>query len=226
MPALPPYVPVKDAGLDAWAANFSTLLTANPTLYGQSAGTAVTVAAAYASWHAAYLLVTSPLTKTAATVSAKNTQRVSLLANVRPVAQSISLNPAVASSDKVAIGVNPRTSTPTPITPPTSYPIVSIQAGAALQLYVRYRDSAASVSVKAKPYGVQSVQLRYLVSNTPVTDLSQLTGLVNLTKSPSLVQFGSGDGGQQCYMAAQYLLRNGKVSGFGPIVSFTVPLAS
>ena len=93
-----------------------------------------------------------------------------MLAVCRPVAQSISLNAAVASSDKIAIGVNPRQSTPQPVTPPTTYPIMNLQAGAALQLYARYRDSAASPSVKSKPYGVQSVVISFVVSMTPVTD--------------------------------------------------------
>jgi len=226
MPALPPYVPTKDAAFSNWLDNFSALLTASPATYGQTAGTATAVAAVTATWDAAYALVTSPATKTADTVQAKNTARVNALATVRPVAQNIRLNPAVATADKIAIGVNPNTSVPAPVTPPATYPILNIQAGASLQLYVRYRDSAASPSVKSKPYGVQSVQIKYLVSATPISDVSLLTQQFTATKSPSLIQFAPGDGGKQCYMAAYYLLRNGRASGFGPIVGFTVPIGS
>lgn len=220
MPAVAPYVPRTDAGVDSWASNFSTLLTAAPATYGQTSGTASAVATAYAAWHAAYLLVLSPSTKTASTVSAKDSQRVSLLATLRPVAQNISLNPAVSSGSKIAIGVNPRTSTPTPITPPTTYPILTIQAGANLQLYVRYRDSAASPSVKSKPYGVQSVQIAFAVSATAVTDPTLLPTTIAATKSPVVLTF---DAGGQCYLAGRYLLRNGQYSDWGPIVNFTVP---
>jgi hypothetical protein len=223
MPANPPYIPRKDADLNNWSQNFANLLTLTPALYGQTSGTAAAVQSVVDSWHAAYGLVTSPSTKTAAAVAAKDSAKVTMLASVRPVAINISLNPAVATADKMAIGVNPRTAVPSPITPPTTYPIVTIQAGAALQLYVRYRDSAASTSVKSKPYGVQSVQLKYLISSTPVTDVAMLTQQATLTKSPFLLQF---TGGGQCYLAAYYLLKNGKQSGFGPIVSFTVPVAA
>jgi hypothetical protein len=223
MPANPPYIPRKDSGLDNWLTNFSTLLTAAPATYGQTSGTAAAVASSVSAWHSAYLLVTSPSTKTAATVGDKDTAKVNVLSVVRPVAQNISLNPGVSTMDKVGIGVNPRTSVPTPITPPTTYPIVTIQAGAALQLYVRYRDSAASVSVKSKPYGVVAVMLNYLVSATPITDPTLLTQHVALTKTPFLLQFTAGG---QCYMSAYYLLKNGKTSGPGPIVSFTVPTAA
>lgn len=223
MPALPPYVPVKDSAFANWLANFNSLLTAAPATYGQTAGTASAVSAVAGLFAAAYALVTSPSTKTADTVQAKNTAKVNALAVVRPVAQNISLNPGVTSANKIAIGVNPRTSTPQPITVPTTYPSLSVQGGAALQLYVRYRDSSASPSVKAKPYGVAVVILRYATSATAIVDPALLVQALPLTKSPALVQFGASDGGKQCYMAAYYVLKNGKVGAFGGIVSFTVP---
>ena len=227
MPRVAPYVPNRDSLFATWAANFSTLLTASPTSYGQSSGTASAVATANAGWQAAYALVMSPATKTKASVQAKNVARVSALAVIRPVAVDISLNAGVTAANKQAIGVNPRTSTPGPITPPTTYPVLTIQAGAASQLYVRYRDSAASPSVKSKPYGVSHVELHYLVSASAITDPTLLTQIAALTKSPALIQFGAlVSGTQQAYLAGRYLLANGKYSGFGPIVSFTVPIAA
>lgn len=218
-----PYVPRRDSDLAAWATNFSTLLTAAPATYGQTSGTAAAVAAVVATFIADYSAVTSPSTRTPAAVQAKDTAKVNMLATVRPVAVNISLNPAVLTSDKIAIGVNPRTSSPTPITPPTTYPIITIQGGANLQLYVRYRDSAASVSVKSKPYGVASVHLAYKVSATPITDPAMLDQTAVLTKSPFLLNFSAGG---QCYLAGYYVMKNGKTAAPGPIVSFTVPTAS
>ena len=128
MAALPPYIPSRDSKLDLWADNFQTLIAANPALYGLMTADAVIITAAYASWHAAYLLVTSPSTKTAMTVSDKNTARVTMLGIIRPYATNISLNAGVASGDKTALGVNPRTSTPSPITPPTTNPVLYLQS--------------------------------------------------------------------------------------------------
>ena len=128
MAALPPYIPSRDSKLDLWANNFQTLIAANPALYGLMAADAVIITAAYDTWNAAYLLVTSPSTKTAMTVSAKNTARVTMLAILRPYATNISLNAGVASGDKTALGVNPRTSTPSPITAPTTNPVLYLQS--------------------------------------------------------------------------------------------------
>jgi hypothetical protein len=222
MPALPPYIPNRDSKFDEWLANFSTLITAAPGTYGLMAGDAANIAAAAASWHAAYLLVTSPTTKTAATVSAKNTSRVNTLAVVRPYAQTISLNQGVTSGNKIAVGVNPRTSTPSPITPPTTNPILVLQSAANLSAFIRYRDSAASVSVKAKPYGVTQIQIYGAASATIVTDPTTLPLKGTFQKSPLVLTFASGNAGQQFYTAARWATRTGGLSPWSPIINFTI----
>jgi hypothetical protein len=208
--------------LDAWAANFSTLLTAAPMTYGQDAGTALNVAMVYATWSAAYALVTSPATKTASTVSAKNIARTSMLAIIRPVAQEISLSPGVTAGNKTAIGVNPRTSTPGPITPPGSNPVLSIAQALPLQHIVRYRDSIASPSVKSKPYGVIQCQIFGAASATPITDPTLLPLIAVSTKSPFLITWPSGDKGLNAYYVGRWIIRKGAVSAYGPITSFTI----
>ena len=222
MPAVAPYIPAKDAAYNSWLTNFSTLLTASPATYGQTAAAAAAVATATAAWSAAYALVTSPSTKTAATVSAKNTERVNSAAIVRPIAIQISLNQGVASTDKTAIGVNPRTSTPLPITAPTTYPALTIQAALPLQHIIRYRDQLSSPSVKAKAYGAIQVQLFGLPSATPITDPNQLQYLQGTTKSPFLQTWGSATAGERAYYSARYITRKGLVGPWAPIVSFII----
>lgn len=222
MPALPPYIPATDAGLDAWAENFTDLLTASPGTYGLIAGDASACQAAYNAWHPAYIAATSPGTRTSVTVQAKDDERVSMLATIRPYAQQISLNAGVLASDKVDIGVNPRTTTPTPITTPTTNPILSLVSATPLQHVLRYRDETASPSVKSKPYGVLQLQLFGSVSPTPITDPTLLKFIGVRTKSPSLVAWDAGDVGDQAYYAARWVTRTGLVGPWSPIVDFTV----
>jgi hypothetical protein len=226
MPALPPYIPAAQADFNNWANNFATVVNGSPATFGLTAGDGASIAAAVANWNATFAAVIAPGQKTKTTVQAKNTARVATTATLRLYSQAIANNPGVATEDKLNAGVNPRTSKPTPITPPDTYPVLSIQAGANKQLYVRFRDSSTSTTSKAKPYGVQSCQLFYTVSDTPVTDPTLLTTQVTLTKSPSKVSFAPSAAGKQAYLAAYWLLANGKQSDWGPIVSFTVPLGS
>lgn len=222
MPALAPYIPNKDAAFSSWLENFSTLLSATPVTYGLTAANATTVAAAYATWQAAYALVTSPSTKTAATVAAKNTARITAQAVVRPFAIQISLNAGVASTDKTAIGVNPRTSVPVPVTPPTTYPSLSIISVMHLIFNMSYRDSAASPSVKAKPYGVVQIQIFGETSATAITDPTTLPLKDQWTKSPNQLTWQSADVGKTAYFAARYVTRSGLTGPWSPIGSFTV----
>ena len=222
MPALPPYIPAKDASLNSWSANFSTLITASPATYGLVSGDASAIATVVAEWAAAYALVVSPTTKTASTVSAKNIAKIALLATVRPYAQQISLNAGVSASNKTAVGVNPRTSVPTPITTPTTYPSLTINTALSLQHVVRYRDSTSSPSVKSKPYGVIGVQLYATASATAITDPTLLAYQQTAPKSPFLQSWPAGDVGMKAYYAARYVTRKGLFGPWSPVVSFTI----
>lgn len=219
MPALPPYIPAKDAQFGNWIDNFSALITANPATYGLVAGDATAIAGVTAAWDAAYALVTSPMTKTPNTVSAKNVAKINALATVRPYSQAISLNAGVSSADKIALGLNPRQSVPVPITAPTTYPALSFGPALSLTAVIRYRDQLASPSVKAKPYGVLQCYLYGLPSTTPVTDPTTMKFLGGLTKSPSPVSWPSGNAGMTAYYAARWATRKGLVGPWSPIVS-------
>lgn len=222
MPALAPYIPAKDADFTAWLANFSTLITASPGTYGLASGDATTIASENAGWAAAYALVTSPSTKTAATVAAKNTEKITVLATIRPYAQQISLNAGVSASAKTAVGVNPRTSTPTPITAPTTAPVLTAQSTSTAGTIIRYRDATASPSVKAKPYGVIAIQLWGKASATPITDPTQLDFLGPATKSPIQLALGSSAAGMIGYFAGRWVTRTGLVGPWSTIINYHV----
>lgn len=222
MPALPSYIPNKDADLANWSANFSTLITASPGTYGLVSGDATAIAAEQAIWAAAYALAINPATRTPVNVSAKNAARINLLAINRPYAVTVSKNAGVTSSNKIALGVNPNTSVPSPITTPTTAPTIALVSAPPLQHIMRYRDSTASPSVKAKPYGVVQIQIYGMASPTPITSQALLPFLFATTKSPLTITWGSGSIGQQAYYAARWVTRKGLVGPWSTIQAFTI----
>lgn len=222
MPALPSYIPTRDADLANWADNFNTLLTASPSTYGLVAGDATAVDAVVVPFITAYSAAINPGTRTPVTISAKDDAKILMLATVRPYAINVSLNQGVITSDKIDLGVNPRTSTPTPITAPTTNPIISIVNATPLQHVLRYRDETASPTVKAKPYGVTQLYLYGTASATPITDPAVLLFLGSRTKSPALIEWQAGDVGKTAYYAARWATRTGEIGPWSPIVSFTV----
>lgn len=223
MPAVAPYIPNSDASYNSWLINFATLIAANPLTYGLTAGDATTINTAEAAWVAAYALVTSPATKTATTVQAKNIERVSSLNVVRPYAQTISLNPGVSSSNKIALGLNPRTSTPAPIAEPTTTPALTIISAAVLSHIIAYRDSTSSPSVKSKPFGVIQMYLYGTASATPITDVTKLGFLGGKTKSPFTQTWPSGSSGMTAYYAARWATRTAKLGPWSAIIPYIIP---
>jgi hypothetical protein len=219
MPALPSYIPAKNANLLAWALNFSGLITASPATYGLTSGDAVAIAAQYATLAAAFALITSPSTKTAATVMAFANDKVTALALWRSYAQAISLNAGVTSAAKIAVGVNPRTSTPVPITSPTTNPVLTVQSASTAGIIVRYRDSVASVSVKAKPYGVIGMLLYAKASATAITDPTTLSYEGTQTKSPLTLSMPA-TAGMTVYMAGRWVTKKGLIGPWSPIINY------
>jgi hypothetical protein len=219
MPVVAPYIPVKNAAMIAWLANFSGLITASPATYGLAAGDATSIAAINTAMAAAYALITSPSTKTAATVAAFNALKAGDLPPIRQYAQMISLNAGVSSANKIAVGVNPRTSVPTPITAPTTNPVLTVASASTAGLILRYRDSVASPSVKSKPFGVIAVQVYAMASTTVVTDPTTLPFVLSATKSPLTLSLPA-TAGKVCYIVARYITRKGLVGPWSPIISY------
>ena len=223
MPFVQPYIPSKQSDYDTWLANFEGLIAATPAAYGLTAGEAGSITAAYAAWHAAYLLVTSPATKTATTVAAKDVERLLSLAVARVYAVKISLNPGVTVYDKIAVGVNPRTSVPSPILAPVTAPDVSVQSAIPLTLYMRFRDPITAPKVKAKPYGVTRCQLFGMTSATAIVDPLLLPWVLDATKSPFDLSFDAAAAGKRFYYSGRWVVRTGLASPFSAVGSFIVP---
>jgi hypothetical protein len=222
-----PYIPPKDADAVNWATNFAATITANPGLYGLTAGDASAITTASSAFSAAYAIgggsyhsPVNPATKTPTTTQDKVNARVSMEAILRPYAIQISRNAGVSSGDKIAVGVNPRTSVPTPILAPTSIPALSLTGGTPLQHTLRYTDSAA-VTGKAKPFGALQLQVFAMTSATPITDPTLIAFYGVATKSPFVINYSSGDANKVAYVVGRWVTRTGLVGAFGSIIQAT-----
>src|SRR5687768_14510632 len=67
-----------DAELYTGSANFSTLITATPTVFGLTAPQATAYAALNAAYAAAYVAANNPLTRTKPAITAKNDAKIPL----------------------------------------------------------------------------------------------------------------------------------------------------
>src|SRR4051794_2282711 len=115
---MPDFIPSSDADLLAFGANFSTLITANPTSYGLSAPIATTLAAKQAAYAAALEAATNPSTRGGSTILAKDEARSDLVAYCREVARAVQGTMTVTNQQRYDLGLTVREAEPTPIPPP------------------------------------------------------------------------------------------------------------
>lgn len=226
--ATTPYIPARDPDAVNWAATFAAAITADPGAYGLTAGDAVTIQAASDAFAAAYALgggtyhaPVNPATKTPTTTQAKVDARVSMEFVLRPFAIQISRNAGITADAKIAIGVNPRTSIPTPIAAPTSFPALQLIGGTPLQLTLQYKDSEA-ITGKAKPFGALQLQVYAEASDTPITDPDAINFFGVATKSPFAITFGSADAGKTAYIVCRWITRTGLTGPWSMISHATV----
>lgn len=202
-----PYIPNSDALFATWLLNFSTLLTATPTVFGLVAGDAVIVAAQNTDYQAAYTASADPGTRTPVTIAAKDAARVNAEFVARPYATQISRNPAVDPGDKAAIGVTIPDPSRTPVPAPTTTANAVLRNASAGLAILDYRDSSTPLS-KAKPYGVVGVQLFASFGTVPATDPAQLEMVGQFGKSPIFMPT-AGNAGKVCTYATRYVTRSG-----------------
>lgn len=202
------YIPAKDADFAAWLLNFATLIAAGPTTYGLIAGDATIISAANTAFQDAYTVATTPATRTSAAIAQKDSARASATATVRPYAVQISLNSGVDDMDKVEVGVTVRKTTPTPIPPPTTQPVLILVQQNPGALTLGYRD-ITTPNAKAKPFGAIGIELWTSLGAVFATDPEQCVYYGTITKSPNLLAFGGADAGKKLTMFARWVTRGG-----------------
>lgn len=207
MSQYPPYIPPKDALFALWAANFSTLLTANPALYGLEAADATAVETANVVFQTAYPIAIDPDTRTVPTVAAKDVARASLEAVVRPLAVRISRNASVTDEAKAGIGVTVRTLVPTPIPVPTEQPSIALVSATSLNQTLSY--AVALNTGKAKPFGAVGMEVYRAVGVAPTIDPRVATYMGAVTKSPFRQVFEAEDQGKYCTYFCRYVTASG-----------------
>jgi len=221
MPARAPYIPRRESDFDLWARHFAATIAENPGQYALTPADAEKIAGVVANWRETFNPLLSDETKTRCTVAAKKVALKEALGILRGYAQQISRSTEVNELDKGNLGINPGKLKWTRIDVPDSWPCLHVLNAVNLRVKLRYFHNNADSS--AKPYGAVSCQVFYTLSPTRITSHAELVTQHTATRSPFTLDFPASAGGRQCYLAAYWLLRNGKRGQWGPIISFTVP---
>ena len=198
------YIPTTQTLLAAWSANFSGLISANPSAYGMMASDAATIANAYSLFNNALNLALNPATKTKGVVADKNAKQAAMLSTLRQYAQVIKRNMGISNEAKIGLGLTINDAGRSPVPAPTTAPVLSISNGTPLHHRVRFADEAAP-DRRGKPDGVQGIMLAVTVGTAPPTDLEHMPIYGLVTRQPFDVEFSLADKGKTAYYHGQFM---------------------
>lgn len=221
------YIPSKDQELANWALNFSTLITANYAAYGLTTGQQSAFATLRIDFISKLATAINPSTRTKPATAAKNAAKALMVANARTLANIIQNNPLVTNTQRQDLGLTVRDRFPTPIGPPTTKPIVTVQNSTSNALFLRFADELTPAS-RSLPPGAQGMQLFAKVGTVPsgVDDCAYVGQFNKNTSGPATrgiqVDFAPADVGKTAYLIARWISRRGLVGPVSNTVSHTV----
>jgi hypothetical protein len=240
------YIPRADAAALAWAQPFAAGLAVAPASFGVDPATVAAISAAVADFAAALARATTPDTRTAAAVAAKNLSRAAMEKLIRPAVRTLQAMPMSAVSDpareSLGLPVHARRPTTAPL-PPDTAPDLHISAIHRRAHTLRLADSATPTR-KARPPGTVGAEIYYLLSSAPQTtspDAEQKSAAAPLTPSPALppdnlqhwrfagiatrdtflLQTPAASPGQRVTITARWITRRGETGPRGNLVTAT-----
>lgn len=215
------YIPVRDSELQSWLLNFKTLIVANPTSYGLVVADGTAIGNSYTAWNVAYVAATNPLTRNHVTIAAKDAQKILTLDVVRTYAAQIRANVAVSDTLKLSLGLHVNDDVPTPVPPPSTYPILSIHGAGPLLQDLRAADQMTPTR-RAKPVGAAGLILVRAIATTPATDPTNLPLLGFVTRNEITSTFSSADDGKIATYFACWTNGKGQMGPWSAPVSMRI----
>lgn len=212
------FLPPRDADLALWTGNFAALIGAAPATYGLTTGQASTYVTTNAIWQAALATATDPTTRTQPSVAAKDAARANVSILSRQYGQIVQSTPTVTDEQIAALGLTVRSSSRTPSTPPTTFPLVAVISTMGGTLQLRLNDQNTP-DRRARPFNVIGAQVWSYVGTVPPTTQSQYNLLGIATRQPSVFGLNSGDIGKTIWILARWMTRRAQVGPWSSSVS-------
>jgi hypothetical protein len=207
------YLPGPDADYQAWVTNFVTYANANLAALGLVAADMTPVTTNQTTFNTNFAAHIAAKAAAQAAKQAKDEGRSGLTAAIRPLVRRLQASSAVSNAEREALGINVAAE-PSPIGPPTTAPLCSIECGARLQHTLRFVDETTPTR-KAKPAGVLGVEIWNKVGETPPASESELRFVAVDTNAPYVLNFPAADGGKTAYYWLRWVSPTGERGPWG-----------
>ena len=200
---MPDYIPAADDEFDAWQDNFIMYASANAAALGLDPLVDIPpLTAAQTTWTADRVANTAAQAAAGSARQAKDAARGGLEGVIRPLVARLQASSEVDDAERAALGITVPDKIPTPVGPPETRPVVSVDTSQRLQHTIGFADEATPTR-KAKPDGVRGAQIWVKIGDPAPVDPSELTFLAVDTRTPYVATFDGADANK----VAHYMLR-------------------
>jgi hypothetical protein len=217
------YIPSKDKDFLTWVINFLKNLFTSLVRFGFPEAAYQELAAKRNTFADKLALADDPATRTKGVVEEKNEARDDLKHAVRQlVKRYLNNNPAVTNKDRDDLGLPIYKSGRTPSPIAVSYPSFDIDSGTIRRLLVDFYDQGSKTS-KAKPAGQHGAEIRWVISDTPIVDVTELIHSSFDTRTPFTLEFQGHERGKTVYFCLCWENTRGQKGPWSEIQSAIIP---
>lgn len=216
----PDYLPRKDGLFAEWIKVFLKYLLPSLERFGFPQQLYQQLSDMRDAFAAALSVAETPATRTTLTVHAKNNARRILEKKVRRAVKAyLNFNDALTNVDREGLGLRIYKTTRTPAPVATTYPHFHVDSSILCRLTVHYSNQGS----KAKPQGQHGVEIRWVISDTPVTNIPELLHSSFSTRSPFTLVFEGHDRGKTVYFCLCWENTRGEKGPWSQIESAIIP---
>ncbi len=218
------YIPAPDAEFNAWQSNFVTYANANLAGLGLVAGDMTPITAAQTTWASAFPAHVTAQAAAQSASAAKSGSRVAYVTVLRALVKRLQASASVSDAERASLGITVPDPGSTPIGPPTTRPVVSVECGQRLQHTINFTDEATPTR-KAKPAGVLGAEIwvNILAIGQPTpTDPTAFNFVALDTRTPYTLDFAGADGGKNAHYLLRWVNPTGEKGPWSETASVTV----
>jgi len=221
---VPGYIPRPDGDFNSWLVNFVTYANANLAALGLVAGDMTPVTAAQTTWNAAFPAHVAAAANALSARQGKDAARTGVESAVRPLVRRLQASAAVSAAEKASLGITVPDTSGTPVGPPTTHPVISVETKARLEHTIHFSDSATPTK-KAKPAGMLGAEI--WVNVLPVgdptpTDPADFTFVALDTRTPYTLDFPGPDGGKNAHYVLRWVNTTGEKGPWSETATATI----
>jgi hypothetical protein len=211
------FLPDQDQDLEAWANNFDTRITATPTAFGLVAGDATAFHSLAADFTAKLAAAVNPATRTKVTVAQKDISRAALKAKARSLAKIVNAYPPITNAQRADLGLTIRDTTPTPVPPPATKPLLAVDPDGTLRLVDETMPDR-----RGKPSGVRGAVVFTKIDGPAPTDPDDAKFSILATRFRAALPIPGGSNGKTLWVLAQWFNERGELGPVSAVASTTI----